>query len=129
MFNSIPLSANVAVFVASAAVVWLAGARMARYADAIAARTGIGRELLGMMLLGGVTSLPELAVASTASLAGVPALSVNDVLGSASINIVIIALADAVLGRDAITSVVASPGLLLRPCSALFCLRLLRPQP
>lgn len=124
MFNDIPLAANVAVFAVSAAVVWLAGARMVRYADAFAARTGIGRELLGMLLLGGVTSLPELAVACTASLSGVPALTVNDVLGSASINIVIIALADAVIGRDAITSVVASPGLLLQAVLGIVLLAL-----
>lgn len=97
------LGENLAAFAAAAAVVWFAGARIARYADAIAEKTGIGRAVLGMLLLGGITSLPELAVASTASLAGHPALSVNDLLGSAAINVVIIALADAVIGRDAIT--------------------------
>jgi cation:H+ antiporter len=61
-----------------------------------------------------VTSLPELAVASTAALTGHPALSVNDVLGSAAINVLVIALADAALGRDAITSVLGSPRVLLQ---------------
>ena len=109
-----PLWANLALFAAAATVVWIAGTKIAGYADAIAEKTGLGRELLGMVLLGGITSLPELAVASTAALAGYPALSVNDVLGSAAINVVIIALADAMIGRDAITSVLASPGLLLQ---------------
>jgi cation:H+ antiporter len=102
------------VFIASAAVVWTAGTRIAHYADEIAGATGIGRAVIGMLLLGGVTSLPELAVASTASVAGYPALSVNDVLGSAAINVLIIALADAALGRDAITSVLGSPQVLLQ---------------
>ena len=124
MFNEMPLAANMAVFAASAALVWIAGANIARYADAIASRTGIGREFLGMLLLGGVTSLPELAVASTASLAGFPALSVNDVLGSASLNIVIIAVADAVIGRDAVTSVVGSTGLLLQAVLGMILLAL-----
>jgi cation:H+ antiporter len=114
MFGEIPLWGNFAVFALAAAVVWLAGTRIARYADAIAETTGIGRAVLGMVLLGGVTSLPELAVAVTASLAGHPELSVNDLLGSASINVLIIALADAAIGRDAITSVVASPPVLLQ---------------
>jgi cation:H+ antiporter len=105
---------NVAVFLAAAIVVWLAGTRIARYADEIASATGIGQAVIGMMLLGGVTSLPELAVASTASLAGHPALSVNDVLGSAAINVLIIALADAAIGKDAITSVLASTRVLLQ---------------
>jgi cation:H+ antiporter len=41
------------------------------------------------VLLGAVTSLPELAVATTAALAGQPALSINDVLGSPSINVTV----------------------------------------
>jgi cation:H+ antiporter len=109
-----PAWAPGALFAASAIVVWIAGTRIARYADAIAEATGIGRAVLGLLLLGGVTSLPELAVASTAALAGQPALSVNDVLGSAAINVLVIALADAVIGRDALTSVVASPRVLLQ---------------
>lgn len=108
------LALNIAVFVASGAIVWFAGVRLARCADAIAEQTGIGREFLGILLLGGVTSLPELAVAVTATLQGTPALSVNDVLGSAAINVVIIAIADAVVGRDAITSMLGSPGVMLQ---------------
>src|SRR5687767_12747795 len=104
MLEGLPLPANTAVFAAAAALLWIAGTRIARYADAIAEKTGLGREVLGIVLLGGVTSLPEMAVASTASNARHPALSVNDLLGSAAINVVIIALADAALGRDAITS-------------------------
>jgi cation:H+ antiporter len=114
VFNDFPLWGNAAVFAASAATVWFAGTRLARTADAIAEKTGIGREFLGVLLLGGVTSSPELAVATTAALSGVPALSVNDLLGSAAFNVVIIALADAALGRDAITSVLGSPGVLLQ---------------
>lgn len=114
MFESFPLWGNLGAFAAAAAVVWAAGTRIAIYADAIAVKTGIGRAVLGMVLLGGVTSLPELAVASTAAIAGHPGLSVNDLLGSAAINVLIIALADAVIGRDAITSVVASPPVLLQ---------------
>lgn len=114
MLQDLSLTWNFALFAAGAVVVWRSGTRIARYADAIAEQTGIGREVLGIVLLGGVTSLPELAVASTASLAGHPELSVNDLLGSAAINVVIIAVADAALGRDAITSVLASPGLLLQ---------------
>lgn len=113
-FGGLSLWINVALFAASAALVWGAGSRLARYADAIAERTGIGREFLGMILLGGVTSLPELAVATTATLQGAPTLSINDVLGSAGINIVVLALADAVIGRDALTSMQSSPGVMLQ---------------
>ncbi|MPZ46436.1 MAG: sodium:calcium antiporter [Betaproteobacteria bacterium] len=124
MFEDFSLASNFGIFAAAAAAVWIAGTRIARYADSIAEKTGIGRELLGILLLGGVTSLPEMAVASTASLAGHPALSVNDLLGSAAINVVIIALADAAIGRDAITSVLASPGVLLQGVLGILLLAL-----
>jgi len=114
VFGDAPLVANAGVFAVSAAVVWLAGTRIARYADAIAEKTGIGRAAIGVLLPGGVTSLPELAVATTGTLSGYPALSVNDVLGSAAINVLILALADAVSGRGALTSTLASPGVLLQ---------------
>jgi cation:H+ antiporter len=124
VFETLPLGANAAAFAAAAAVVWAAGTRIAGYADAIAEATGIGRGALGFVLLAGVTSLPEWAVATTATLAGHPALSVNDLLGSAALNVVIIAVADAVLGRDAITSVLASPGVLLQGVAGIILLAL-----
>lgn len=113
-FDEISPLINAAIFIAAAIAVWIAGTKLARYADAIAESTGIGREFLGILLLGGVTSLPELAVATTATLQGTPALSVNDVLGSASINLVVLAVADAVIGRDALTSIPGSPVLMVQ---------------
>lgn len=108
------LAPSIALFVASGAVVWFAGVQLAHSADAIAERTGIAREFLGLLLLGGVTSLPELAVAVTATLQGTPALTVNDVLGSAAINVLILAVADAAIDRGALTSVQSSPAVMLQ---------------
>src|ERR687896_1315130 len=124
MFKNSPLWANAAVFVVSAIAVWIAGARLADYADAIAEKTGVGRAFLGILLLGGVTSLPELAVAVTATLAGAPALSVNDVLGSAALNVVILAVADVALGRAALTSTLGSPAVLLQGVLSIILLSL-----
>jgi cation:H+ antiporter len=67
-----------------------------------------------MLLLGGVTSLPELAVAVTATLNDAPLLTLNDILGSASINVVILALADARYGRGALTATPGHPQVLLQ---------------
>ncbi len=113
-FGDWSMGALVAVFAAAAAAVWFAGTHLARYADAIAGHTGIGRAFLGMMLLGGITSLPELAVAVTATLDGHPVLSLNDVLGSAAINVVLLAAADAFIGRRALTSTVPSSAVMLQ---------------
>ncbi|HEY0963513.1 MAG TPA: hypothetical protein VGE69_14265 [Pseudomonadales bacterium] len=105
---------NVALFAAAAVVIWIAGTKLARLADTIATVTGLGRAIVGILLLGGVTSLPEIAVATTATLQGTPALTINDVLGSAAINVVILAVADAVNGRRALTAIQDSPVLMLQ---------------
>lgn len=112
--SELPFEINVALFAVSAVVVWIAGTRLAHYADQLAERTGIARELLGLVMLGGITSLPELAVAVTATWQGTPLLSVSDVLGSAAINLVILAVADAFIGRDALTRVQGSSGVMLQ---------------
>lgn len=113
-FKAHPLWINIGVFAVAAAVVWIAGTRISHYADAIAERTGIGRAAIGLLLLGGITSLPEVAVTVSASAVGNAALAVNNILGSLAINIVILALADAVFGRDALTSVIPDPVVLLQ---------------
>lgn len=113
MFNDLSLLLNIALFLGAAGVVWLAAVRLTRRVDAIATKTGLGQEMAGLLLLGGATSLPELAVATTATLQGSPALTVNDVLGSASVNVILLALADASIRRRALTSAQASPKVLL----------------
>lgn len=120
----LPLALHIAVFASGGVVTWLAGVRLAHCADAIAERTGVEREFLGLVLLGGVTSLPELAVAVTATLQGTPALTVNDVLGSAAINVVILALADAVFGRGALTSMQGSSAVMLQGVLSMLILAL-----
>jgi cation:H+ antiporter len=51
--SAFPLPINLAAFAAAGVVVWFAGTRLARYADAIAEITGLGSALIGMLLLGG----------------------------------------------------------------------------
>lgn len=113
-FAELSPALNALIFIAAAAAVWFAGTKLAHYASDIADRTGWGQAVLGILLLGGVTSLPELAVATTATLQGTPALSINDVLGSASVNIIVLAIADAISGKRALTSVQGSPVLMLQ---------------
>jgi cation:H+ antiporter len=55
----------VAAFLAVAAVVVLSGIRLSIYGDALGDRTGLGRGLIGLVFLAGVTSLPELVVSLT----------------------------------------------------------------
>lgn len=109
-----PLWVAFAVFAVAAAFVWAAGTRLSRYLDRIATVTGIGGGFLGLLVLGGVTSLPEAATVTSASIAGNAPLAVNNLLGSAAINVVLLAIADAFLGRRALTSVIGHPTPLLQ---------------
>lgn len=108
MFPELPLPANLAAFVVSAAVIGFAGTRVARYADAIQARTGMGQAVGGMLLLGFITALPEASVTTTAAYHGHAQLAVNNLLGGLALNVAILAAADAAVRREALTAAVAS---------------------
>lgn len=96
-------------FVLGAAIVWWAGVRLPRYVAVLSDRTGWGQGLAGMVVLGGITSLPELATGTSAAALGAPLLSLNDILGSASLNLLLLAIADSAIGARPLTSVVARP--------------------
>ena len=96
------------------ALVWVAGARLVGLVDEIAGRTGIGQAFAGMLLLGGITSLPEMATATSASLAGNPLLSINDLLGASSINILLLAIGDIFYGKGPLTHQTHRPAPLMQ---------------
>lgn len=81
-------------FLATAAIIIVAGSALARFADAIAELTQLGRLLIGSILLAGATSLPELAVDIHAIRIGKPDLAVGDLAGSCLFNLLILALID-----------------------------------
>jgi cation:H+ antiporter len=81
----------VATFFGLAAVVATAGTILARSADRIAAVTGLGRLLVGSILLAGATSLPELSVDVAAVRAGMADLAAGDLLGSSLMNLLVLA--------------------------------------
>ena len=116
------LAANIAIFAVAATVVWMAGVRITRYANVISVRTGLGQALVGMLLLGGVTSLPEVAVAVSAAAHGEAALAVNSVLGGVAMQVAILAVADIAIGRKALTAVVPNPVVFLQGAFKVFLL-------
>lgn len=124
-FANWPLWANALIFLASAAVVWTAGSRLAGYVDAVAQRTGIGQGFAGLVLLGGITSLPEVAVSVTSAVAGESVMAVSTLLGAVAVQVTVLAVADMIIGRDALTSVVASPVVLLQGTFGILMLALI----
>ncbi len=81
-------------FVGLALVIVVAGTMLTRYADAIADATGLGRLLIGSVLLAAATSLPELTVDISAVRLNLPDLAVGDLLGSSLMNLLILAALD-----------------------------------
>jgi cation:H+ antiporter len=81
-------------FVITALVTIVAGAALARCADAIAGLTGLGRLRTGSILLAGATSLPELIVDLNPVRLGMPNLAVGDLVRSSLFNLLILAIID-----------------------------------
>ena len=78
-----------------AAVILVASQFLAKSADTIADKTGLGRSFIGVVLLATATSLPELGTGLTSILAlGEPDLAAGDAFGSNLFNLLIIGLLD-----------------------------------
>jgi cation:H+ antiporter len=84
------------VFVASSAALVLAAIKMAQYGDVIAVRTRLGGMFIGVLLLAGATSLPELLTTINSFGQGVPGLAAGNMLGSNMFNMLLLAVLDLV---------------------------------
>lgn len=81
-------------FFISAAVIVLAATQLAKYGDIIAVRTRLGGMFIGILLLAGATSLPEVLTTISSLSQGVPNLAAGNLLGSNMFNMVMLALID-----------------------------------
>jgi cation:H+ antiporter len=113
---------NLAIFAAAAVIVWLAGARLARYVDEIAERTGLGHAFLGMVLLGVATSLPEVATTLSGALMGNARLVTANLFGGVAMQVAVLAFVDLVAVRGALTFVTPQPVLLFQGMMLLLLL-------
>jgi cation:H+ antiporter len=83
-------------FIICTSVIVYSGARLSKYGDIIAEKTGLGRTWIGVVLMASVTSLPELVTGlSSVTFAGVPDIAAGDVLGSCVFNMLILTILDA----------------------------------
>lgn len=91
-----------AVFLFSVCVIAIlyAGSRLSYYGDMLADVMGWGKMWMGMILMAGVTSLPELVTGvSSIQLVDSPGMAVGNVVGSCTFNILIISLLDVAFPR------------------------------
>jgi len=83
-------------FVITAALIVLAAAQLAKYGDIIAVRTRLGGMFIGVLLLAGATSLPEVLTSISALSQQAPNLAAGNLLGSNTVNMLLLAIVDVV---------------------------------
>jgi cation:H+ antiporter len=81
-------------FLLSAVLIVLAANQLAKYGDVIALRTGLGGMFVGLLLMAGATSLPELLTTISSINQQVPDLAAGNLLGSNMFNMFLLAILD-----------------------------------
>lgn len=82
------------MFLFSAVIILIAGTKLSHYADRIAEHSGLGRLWIGVVLLAGATSLPEILTAVSAVLLDEPNIAVGNLVGAGLSNMLTLALID-----------------------------------
>lgn len=104
----LPAPIAVVAVVASALAVVVAGPRMVRVADRLADTTGLGEALVGAVLVGAATSLPDLLATSLPAARGLPDLAVGNALGGVLAQTAFLAVADLTYRRANLEHAAAS---------------------
>jgi cation:H+ antiporter len=111
MFDA--LTVSVVAFCTAALVITLAGSRLARVADELADRTGLGEAMFGILLLAGATSLPDFAATLSAARDARADLAMSNIMGSMAVNLVFLGIADMLYRQANLEHAAASPAILM----------------
>jgi len=107
-------------FLAVTALILFSGTRLTRYGDIISERSGLSRLWLGLVLMAGVTSLPELATGVSAVMSDLPDIAAGNILGSCVFNVFILGLLDTLSRKVPLSSKVNQGNILSAGMSILF---------
>lgn len=96
--DSLPLWLLALIFVAGAAVIWVAGIQLSKSTDVLDNRLHLGSALGGLIVLAIATNLPEIAITVSAALSGNLDVAVGNILGGIALQTVVLVVLD-VFGR------------------------------
>ncbi|MCK5780784.1 MAG: hypothetical protein KAH04_07160 [Psychrilyobacter sp.] len=82
------------IFALLAGFIILVGKKLSLYGDAIGDLMGIEKSWIGIVMLAGVTSLPEMVTSISATLMGNPQMAVSNIFGSNLFNIFVVFIVD-----------------------------------
>jgi len=106
-------STYLALLIIGTIVIWFSGKRLIRIVDHISEETGLGKAFLGTVLLGVITSLPEISTTMIAASLGNAELATSNLIGGVSMQTSMLAIADAFFLKKALTFVAPNPSLLM----------------
>ncbi len=118
-FEALSLGLNLALFLLAAGMITIAGWRMAKVADRLADRTGLGEAVIGAVLLGGSTSLADIMASVVAAAENYPELAVSNALGGVAAQTAFLAVVDLTYRRANLEHAAASSATLMQ--AALLC--------
>ena len=92
-------------FIACTGIILISGTYLSKYGDVIAEKTGLGRTWIGVVLMAGVTSLPELVTGiSSVAVFDLPDIAVGNILGACMLNLLMIPVLDLIGGSAPIST-------------------------
>ena len=107
-------------FLVVTGLILFSGTKLTRYGQVISEKTGLSGLWLGMVLMAGVTSLPELATGLSAVSAGLPDIAAGNILGSCVFNVFILGLLDTLSKKVPLSSKINQANVLSAGMSILF---------
>lgn len=107
-------------FTGVTALILFSGTKLTRYGDIISEKSGLSRLWLGMVLMAGVTSLPELATGLSAVASNLPDIGAGNILGSCVFNVFILGLLDTLSRKVPLSSRINQANILSAGMSVLF---------
>ena len=125
MIVELPYAANVILFCLAAAGVWMAGTHLAVTAEELSDRKNLGKDLMGLVFLAAATELPELVTTIFAAAMGQASLLLNNMFGGIALQTAILAIAEMVAVRVAISRFPRRPTPILEGALLILILALL----